>query len=148
MHVLTLSAKNDAALHELAARYAQHLADTSIDFPSVCFTANSGRAHFQQRMSLIATDADEACQLLSEFAAGNQPANVLSGQAPANRQPEVAFMFTGQGAQYLDMGRQLYETQPTFRQIIDRCDELLRPYLNRSTHAMCCIPDRAATLNR
>ncbi len=136
LQVLTLSAKNDTALRELAARYAQHLSDSTPDFPSVCFTANSGRAHFQQRLSLIAADIDEARQLLGEFADGHQPAKVLSGQASANRRPEVVFMFTGQGAQYLDMGRQLYETQPTFRRIIDRCDELLRSNLDRSLIAV------------
>jgi acyl transferase domain-containing protein len=135
-HILTLSAKNEAALHESVTRYAQQLADTSLDFASICFTANSGRAHFQQRLSLIAKDADEARQVLLDIAAGHQPVQAVSGQAPANRRPEVVFMFTGQGAQYIDMGRELYETQPTFRQIVDRCDELLQPYLKRSIRAV------------
>jgi acyl transferase domain-containing protein len=47
LHLLALSAKNEAALRELAARYAQHLAEAAVDFPSMCYTANSGRAHWQ-----------------------------------------------------------------------------------------------------
>ena len=43
--------------------------------------------------------------------------------------PRIALLFTGQGAQYAGMGRTLYASQPTFRAVIDQCDELLRPLL-------------------
>jgi acyl transferase domain-containing protein len=132
LHVLTLSGKTDQAVRELAARYAQYLADTPADFASICYTANNGRAHLPQRVCLTMQNADEARAMLTEIAAGRSAANAASGQAPANRRPEIVFMFTGQGAQYLEMGKQLYETQPTFRRIVDRCDELLRPYGQRS----------------
>ncbi|MCX6050466.1 MAG: beta-ketoacyl synthase N-terminal-like domain-containing protein, partial [Chloroflexi bacterium] len=122
LHLLTLSAKSEVALQALKERYIVHFADNPhLDLADVCFTANTGRDHFNHRLSVVAaslTDAQSALQT----AAGSLIANA----------PKVAFLFTGQGAQYVNMGRELYATQPVFRTAMDRCDELLRPYLSES----------------
>ena len=68
---------------------------------------------------------------LSAHAGGQAPSEILTGRIESTDRPKIAFLFTGQGSQYKDMGRQLYETEPTFRETLDRCDELLRPYLPR-----------------
>jgi len=41
-------------------------------------------------------------------------------------------MFPGQGAQQVNMGRELYDLEPVFRETIDRCCELLQPHLGRN----------------
>ncbi len=141
LHLLTLSAKSEAALKELVSRFDCHMAaHPSEQLGDVCFTANTGRSsfgaatltHFTHRLALVANSPVQVRQQLAAFASGKQPDGLLSGLVSGTNRPKVGFLFTGQGSQYIGMGRQLYDTQPTFRKALERCDELLRPYLDRS----------------
>src|SRR5262249_31321205 len=129
-HLLTLSAKTAAALQQMAKGYEVHLkAHPDINVADVCFTANTGRSHFQHRLALVAESATQVQEALAACRTGQETHSVITGQVQRSEQPKVAFLFTGQGSQYVDMGRHLYETQPTFRRTLEHCDALLRPYM-------------------
>ena len=131
-HILTLSAKTETALLELAQRYQSHLtAHPNLDLANICFTSNRGRSHFDHRLSVVATSTAEVHEKLAGYITKQTPSSVFAGQVQGTSQPKIAFLFTGQGAQYVDMGRQLYETQPVFRQAIDRCAEIVNSYLDK-----------------
>ncbi len=130
-HLLVLGARNEAALRQLARCYAEYLAENPrISLADLCFTAHSGRAHFERRLAVVAESGETLREELSAFADGEFTARLVSGQASGAR-PVTAFLFTGQGSQYVGMGRQLYQTSPTFRRVMDRCDAVLRPLLDR-----------------
>jgi acyl transferase domain-containing protein/7-keto-8-aminopelargonate synthetase-like enzyme len=150
-HFLTLSAKNEAALRALAQRYAEYLdAKPDVALADVCFTANSGRAHFDQRLAVVAESVEEVRQELVAYAAGGPTLSLVGGQVEVRQRPKIAFLFTGQGSQYAGMGRQLYETQPIFRRAIDRCDEILRPCLEKSLIGILSLApvDQSAIVNQ
>lgn len=129
-HVLTLSAKSEEALKQLTGRYAQHLAShPELNIGDVCFTANTGRTHFEHRLAVVAESIPQLQSRLAALDAQPQRNEVLRGTAHSSKPPKMAFLFTGQGSQYVGMGRELYETQPTFRENLEHCDSILRPYL-------------------
>jgi acyl transferase domain-containing protein/NADPH:quinone reductase-like Zn-dependent oxidoreductase/NAD(P)-dependent dehydrogenase (short-subunit alcohol dehydrogenase family)/acyl carrier protein len=129
-HILVLSAKTRAALWSLAKRFGQYLeAHPEVAFPDVCYTTNTGRVHFAHRLALVAETTAAAEAALATVGAGGLAPAVLTGPVVAPTSQKIAFLFTGQGSQYVGMGRELYETQATFRHALDRCAELLRPHL-------------------
>ncbi|MCB8984309.1 MAG: SDR family NAD(P)-dependent oxidoreductase [Ardenticatenaceae bacterium] len=131
-HLLTLSAQTETALTQLAGRWADHLAAAPhTNLADAAFTANNGRAHLPYRLALAASTTAEAQQKLAVAARSETGNGVTQGRTQTTDRPKIAFLFTGQGAQYPGMGRQLYETQPVFRAALDQCDEILRPYLPR-----------------
>lgn len=131
-HVLTLSTKRETVLGELADHFEKFLSSAEDNFPEICFTANTGRAHLSQRLAVVAASAEQAREQLAAWRAGQEATGVFQGQAYNLTPPEIVFLFTGHGAQYVNMGRQLYTTQPIFRAAIEQCNELLQPYLDRS----------------
>ena len=143
-YVLPLSAKSPAALRELAARYARHLAETpGQDLADVCFTAATGRSHFGHRAAVIGGSSVEMQARLGALAAGAEVDGVLTGAARTIGPARVAFLFTGQGPQYAGMGARLYESEPVFRRALDECAAALDPHLDRPLR-MLLAPDAEA----
>jgi len=127
-HLLTLSARCGAALGALVDRYRERLAGAGADLGDIAFTANTGRAGFNQRLAVWARDARSAAEALGDAASDQS----VRGAVESAARPRVAFLFTGQGAQYAAMGMELYRIQPVFRAALDRCDRILQPLLGRS----------------
>ncbi len=132
LHLFTLSARSAKALKESARRFADRVASLPADsLADVCYTANVGRSHFSHRLAVPVESLASLPERLNGFATEQEVPRLLSGQVRGKHKPAIAFLFTGQGSQYVGMGHQLYATQPTFRQALDRCAELLQPYLEQ-----------------
>ena len=119
-HLLALSARTAAALAELARGYERALATGDVPFADVCFTANVGRSHFQHRAAVVAASAGEAREALQAVMERQEHPALSQGVAPKTA-AGVVFLFSGQGAQFAGMGRELFETHPAFRAAIERC---------------------------
>ncbi len=130
LHLMTLSARSEFALKQLAQKYVDHLAGQRVEVADLAFSTNAGRSHFSQRLAVTTNSLQDAQTKLSSFVHEQDQNGLVYGRVLATHPPRVAFLYTGQGAQYHGMARQLYDTQPTFRSTLDQCDQILRQYLN------------------
>ncbi|MFY0568811.1 SDR family NAD(P)-dependent oxidoreductase [Archangium lansingense] len=129
-HVLVLSARSVEALRAQAGRYAQVLAESGTELGDVCFTAAAGRAHFEHRLAMVGGSAQKLRELLSAVEAGREVEGVVSGRV-VGPSPKVAFVFSGEAERYPTLGRELYETQPMFREALEQCAAALKGVLEK-----------------
>ena len=152
LHVMTLSGRTPTALRELARRWSGHLSGApGADAPlaDLAFSANVGRARLAHRACVIAPDTARAATLLHSVAEGQSSPAIITGRTTSDgSMPPVTFIFTGQGSQYVGMGRQLYDTQPVFRQAIDRCAEILKTTLPAPLSALLFEQTDGVDLNQ
>ncbi len=116
--ILPLSAKNDAALRELAQRYRALLADgewSQDQLADLSWTTGVGRSRFNHRAGLVFSGAESLRERLASLADAD------AGPPPGSSR-KVAFAYSGQGGQWVGMGRELYETEPVARAVFDRCE--------------------------
>jgi myxalamid-type polyketide synthase MxaB len=131
--VFAISAKTTAALEELCRRHIAHL--RGADEPDVyrlCATTTAGRAHLPRRLAVVTDAVADLLTKLERFDRGERPSDLAVTTGNREVPPRIAFMFSGQGSQYGGMGRLLYETEPVFRDVLDRCDRIAGPLLGES----------------
>jgi acyl transferase domain-containing protein len=121
--LLTLSARTAPALEAATINLARHLREhTELNFADVAYTLKAGRRRFTHRATLVCRDHEEALAALE-----------TGSTSKGFREPtdwSVVFMFPGGGAQYPNMGLDLYRAEPTYRQHVDACLELLDAQLS------------------
>ena len=127
---LPLSGKSDGALRDLAKRYLSWLDERESEFSSdgvasgsmlsdMSWTAGVGRSHFERRASAVFKDAVSLRAQLNELAESDMSVEPRAAS-------KVAFIYTGQGSQWVGMGQALYESEPVARAVMDRCEEVFR----------------------
>ncbi|MBA2660485.1 MAG: KR domain-containing protein [Nitrosospira sp.] len=124
--LLAFSARSSNALAAMAIRLRdQFQMHPEVPLADVAYTLQSGRKYFSQRAIALCRDNEDAGNLLE-----NRDVERFLTRQIAFENPPVAFLFPGQGAQHVDMARDLYQNEPVFRRELDHCLDLLKPYLD------------------
>ncbi|WP_375541018.1 amino acid adenylation domain-containing protein [Paenibacillus tyrfis] len=128
LRLLTLSAGSERALRALAERYGKFLAEKpSVSLADFCCTANTARAQLPYRTATVGATPEEMSGQLRLIGQGTDGPSALI-RTRTLKSPKLAFLYAGQGEAYPGMGRQLYETEPVFRQTMDVCDRTLQTF--------------------
>ncbi len=123
--LLVLSAKSANALEEATANLITHLKQhPELNLGDVAYTLSSGRRGFNHRRMLICHELEDAVKALSSL----ESKQVFTNYTEITER-SVVFMFPGQGSQYVNMAREIYQTETVFREQVDYCSEILQPLL-------------------
>ena len=129
---LVLSARSQAALEQASKNLAAFLSENpNTDLADAAWSLQVGRRAFSFRRAIAARHSSEAVAALN----GADAKRVQTRQQPL-ASPDVYFLFPGQGSQYPNMGRELYDSEPVFRHAVDRCAEILRPHLGEDLRTL------------
>lgn len=121
-----ISGKTASALAAQAGRLGRYVrARPALDVVDVGYSLVSTRSVFDHRAVVVGQTRDELLAGLAGVVAGRPEAGVVCGVGkPAGK---TAFVFAGQGSQWLGMGSELYAAYPVFAEALDAVvDELDR----------------------
>ncbi|QLE41164.1 SDR family NAD(P)-dependent oxidoreductase [Nostoc sp. C052] len=149
--LLPLSAKSPEALVAVAQVTRDFLTavDSSSDISlwDICYSASNRRGHHEHRLALVANSFEGLVENLEAFLAGENRPSLSSGYLASGFEPKLAFVFSGMGAQWWAMGRELLESEPVFREVIEQCDELLQQYTDWSLLSELLASEETSHIN-
>jgi len=121
--LLTVSARSETALDTATVNLLEHFkGQPDASLADAAYTLHVGRKKFAHGRVVVCNGVEDAIAALET----QDRRRVLSGVREAAGQQPIVFMFPGQGAQYPDMGRELYQSEPLFRRHVDDCCDRLR----------------------
>ncbi len=126
LHICTLSARDPQALRELVESYISYFRDenNTTSLGDICYSSTVRRPHHNNRLSVVAGSKEEMADHLQKYLDGENLSEISEGKGNGTSK-KIAFVFSGQGPQWWAMGRQLLESEPLFRETIQKLDTLL-----------------------
>jgi acyl transferase domain-containing protein/acyl carrier protein len=101
---------------------------TASSLHDICYSASVRRTHHDHRLALVAHTHDELAGYLEAFLEDQARPGMSSGTRSLERQPKLAFVFSGQGPRWWPLDKELLDQEKAFREVLETCDEILKQY--------------------
>jgi acyl transferase domain-containing protein/acyl carrier protein len=152
---IMLSARSEKSLRGSAANLSQWVRQhanangSSPVLPDLSYTLGVRRNHHPHRLTLVASSWTELAEELATFSNNEESGRVRAAfTARREEAPRIAFIMSGQGPQWWGMGRELMQHEPVFREAIERCDAVLRPWTRFSLRDELARSEEASQMHR
>ncbi|MEO4052782.1 type I polyketide synthase [Solibacillus sp. CAU 1738] len=135
IYILKLSAKSERSLRNNIQNYLDYMNGNEVDIKDIVYTNNLFRADYDYRFTVFGRNKGGIIKRMESYLMNENKIGIstnLNEVIKFQKEPEVVFLFTGQGSQYLGMGKELYDNNSTFREVFDECDKLFKPFILKS----------------
>ena len=123
-YILPFSAKTSSALKNINNFFIKYLQENDNQIADISYTLCQDREHFDNRNFVVGSNKTEIIENLI------LPNDKDFTNIKNSRSRSVAFMFSGQGSQYLNMGYGLYSSYTVFKKYFDECSEIIKELLD------------------
>lgn len=147
--LVVLSGRSEGAVRSQAARLRAHLqAHPDLSLGDIAYSLATTRSALDRRMVLVAASRQGLLDQLSSVERGTSAPGLQGGRALPGGAPRVVFVFPGQGAQWLGMGRTLLAEEPVFREALTSCDRVIAAEAGFSVLAELTADEASSRLSR
>lgn len=147
--IFPFSAHSIKALREMAGRLYTWRAEIEEEIPldDLCATAALKRGQLDYRAAIVAGTSEQLQERLSTFAGGETRKGIVFRGDRVRSEGKLAFVYSGQGSQWLGMGRNLMEHSEVFRKALLRCEKVLEPIIGWSLMEQLNASENDSRLN-
>lgn len=133
VYILPISAQSRRSLNDVAQAYQSFLSSAPGNhslsgLKDICFSASLRRSQHEYRLAVVGKNRQEFVEKIHDFLQGK----TVPAYASPDASPRIAFVFPGQGSQWIGMGQELFAKEPVFREAILECEKAIKLYADWS----------------